>query len=334
MVSWDFTPPIGGMGRHVINLTDGLKRAGLNVSVLSGGAVPFRRVGRNIGFSLVLAGYLRRWIRKQGIDILHVHAGPGGVSLFMSAGLPVVVTANHTYAQQSRIKGERWKRLLIPFERGTYALASRIVCISADTAAALEREYTINPGKITVIPCGFPLEPWIQADRETEARSRDIVFIGRPDRRKGFDILMAAWPKVTKVIPDATLQVVGFKAVGPASVRFHGCLPDSRLRSLVGSSRLVVCPSRLEGFGLSAAEAIAAGTPVIAADTEGLRTVVSHNRTGMLVKPDADSFAAALIAGLTDDHLIEKLRRGCRENRSRFSDKTEIESHLAIYRSL
>jgi glycosyltransferase involved in cell wall biosynthesis len=54
----------------------------------------------------------------------------------------------------------------------------------------------------------------------------------------------------------------------------------------------------------------------------------------MLVKPDADSFAAALIAGLTDDHLIEKLRRGCRENRSRFSDKTEIESHLAIYRSL
>ncbi|MFA5799809.1 MAG: glycosyltransferase family 4 protein [Candidatus Peribacteraceae bacterium] len=334
MVSWDFDPSIGGMGRHVGTLTEGLRQAGLTVSVFSGSDVQSVGLGRSVAFSFVLPFRLGRWIAARGVNLLHVHTGPGGAMLLRRAGVPLVVTANHTYWQQHHLPGERWKRLLLPLERRTYALANRVISISADTARIVERVYGVPSSRLSVIPCGFPLAPFEAEDMEAGQRPLHVVFVGRPDTRKGWDLLQAAWRDVHARLPSAVLDVVGFTGSKQPGIRFHGRLTDAEHRSLVGRSRLAVCPSRFEGFGLSAAEAIASGTPVVATDSDGLRTVVEDRKTGLLISPVPSQIASGILAVLTDDALFERLHKSCRIARHRFTDKAEIASHLALYRAL
>lgn len=334
IVSPDAPPHVGGMGRHVGSLVDALRLAGAHVDVFDRSARPFLySLGKNVGFSLFLGSALRRFARSRGIDILHVHTGPGGAFVpFGIRGIPLVVTAHHTYAQQSRLPGQGWKRIFIPFERGTYVHAERIVCVSEDTAHVLTETYGVDPKKISIIHNGFDLTPWISADLdESKRESESVVFVGRPDVRKGWDLLQEAWNIVHAASPNAVLHVVGFRGEDRGGIRFHGRLADTELRSLVGASQIAVVPSRMEGFGLVAAEAIAAGTPVVATNVDGLRSVVDHCRTGLLMEPEATSIAAGMLALLKDGALRTQLRDECRTQRGRFDGAAETAAHMAHY---
>ncbi len=333
-VTWDFCPPMGGMGRHVRSLEVGLRRAGHAVAVLSRSTLrlPF---GRNLLFSLLLGRTLRRWIADVRPDIVHVHTGPGGVLLLRRPSLcPLVVTANHTYCDQSRLRGQWWKKFLVPWERRTYQLADSIVCLSQDTADSVARAYGIDTNKLTVIPCGFDVSFFASFDRPLAARVRTCVFVGRPDFRKGSDLLLEAWKIVERRVPTARLHLVGFPIRDTSSMLSSVSLSDQELATLLGTSRTVVCPSRLEGFGLVAAESIAAGTPVVATNVLGLRSVVSDQKTGLLAELDPRDLARKLIAILTDDVLWEQLHRGCRQDRDRFDTRIEIDRYREVYASM
>lgn len=329
--TWDFDPPIGGMGRHVASLASGLRAAGHHVSVFSRSNLPLP-FGRSILFSLLLGFFLKRWIRKSSLNVLHVHSGPGGVFLLRKPqGLPLIVTANHTYSDQVRYVSETWKRFLIPFERRTYRMADHIFCISPDTALSLQYDYGIAPEKLTVIPCGIDVKRFSIFDLPLTERKRQCVFIGRSDKRKGFDLLEAAWKTVQEKVPDAQLHVVGITAQSVSSVIYHSQCSDQEIATLLGSSRVLVCPSRLEGFGLAAAEAIAAGTPVVASDVPGLRSTVMNFETGLLIAPDPECIATKLIALLSDDILWERFHTGCQRQRGAFDATIETERHIREY---
>ncbi len=330
MVSVDSPPHIGGIGRHVGSLTDGLRAAGISVSVFDRACRPIPyAIGRNIGFSIGLTDALRQWIARERIDLLHVHAGPGGVFLPFPP-MPMIVTANHTYAQQARLPWQRWKSVFKSAEWTTYLAALAVACISEDTAACLRQEYRIAPERIRTIPCGFDLLPWESADREERDRM-SCVFVGRADTRKGFDLLLAAWKQVRAAEPDATLSVVGVARAALPGIRFLGRLPDDELRALIGSARMLIMPSRMEGFGLSAAEAIAAGTPVVASDVDGLRCVVRDGTTGTLTRTDARSIASAVTVLLREDARWSVLHAGCRSARGTFALSQEVDAYRSLY---
>jgi glycosyltransferase involved in cell wall biosynthesis len=157
------------------------------------------------------------------------------------------------------------------------------------------------------------------------------VFAGRPDGRKGWDLLLKAWPIVRQKHPAATLDVAGFIGRPMNGVTFHGRVSDDRLRKMIGSAMLTVVPSRFEGFGLIAAESIACGTPVITTDTAGLRLIVDRDRSGLLVASDARSIADAVIRVLQDRALWRRLHAGCQTNRGRFDLHAEIDAHREVY---
>ncbi len=331
MITWDYTPSIGGMGRHAAGLVSGLLAAGYRVSVFSRFdlRLPF---GRSVLFSFLLPFFLPRWIRKLQPDLLHVHAGPGGVFLLTRPKhLPLIVTANHTYADQSCIGGQLWKRLLVPLERRTYQLADSILCISKGTAESLVRAYGIPREKLSVVHCGIDVGCFASSDLPLSARKRLCVFVGRSDRRKGFDLLQEAWKIVEAKIPEVHLSVVGVRGENTSACSFHSSLTDRELAELLGSSRVVACPSRLEGFGLAAAEAIASGTPVVATDVPGLRSVVIDQKTGFLTSLDPRDIAEKLIFLLTDDSVWEQLHLECREHRNEFESAREIARHTDLY---
>ncbi|MBP9850644.1 MAG: glycosyltransferase family 4 protein [Candidatus Peribacteraceae bacterium] len=335
IVSPDAPPFLGGMGRHVGSLVEGFKKEGMTVLVYdrSRRRVAFA-LAKSIGFSCGLRFRLQRFVRKNGITILHLHAGPGGVLMpFLPHSVTTVITANHTYAAQAKLPGQAWKKIFAAIEMRMYERAHRVIAISEDTAASLQNDYGIPASKITVIPCGFDLAPWMNADNASR-NTNSCVFVGRPDTRKGWDILEAAWPIVQRNFPSATLSVVGWNDSPRDGMNFLGRLSDTELQALIGSARLVVCPSRLEGFGLAAAESIAAGTPVVASNVSGLRAIVDDEKTGLLVSPDPESVAAGIIRMLQDDALWRTLHVGCQECRQRFDRDTEITAHTKLFGAL
>ncbi len=123
---------------------------------------------------------------------------------------------------------------------------------------------------------------------------------------KGVETLAAAWPRVARAHPGARLDVVGDGPLGAQlaplpGVRLHGALPHAVLGPRYAAASCVVVPSRREGFGLVAAEALAHGRAVVGTRTGAVPDLLDGVEAGRVVPPDApDALADALVDALAD----------------------------------
>lgn len=179
--------------------------------------------------------------------------------------------------------------------------------------------------------------------------SRDgqrLLFVGRLTDQKGAEHLLHALSSMKT--PAASLDIVGdgpnrealkqlAQQLGVASrIRWHGQLSQSELPSLYQRAAAVVIPSVDEGLGLVAVEALLCETPVVAFDSGGLRDVIQHEKTGLLVKPgDRTALASAL------DNLLARDGRGSQLGRagrlyalSAFAPESAARRYAEIYRQV
>jgi glycosyltransferase involved in cell wall biosynthesis len=119
-------------------------------------------------------------------------------------------------------------------------------------------------------------------------------------------------------------------------VKWHGQVPQSALPRLYQSAAALVVPSAEEGLGLVAVEALLCETPVVAFDSGGLRDVIQHDKTGILVPPgDRTALANAL------DELLAREGRGSDLGRagriyalSAFAPESAARRYAEIYRQV
>jgi glycosyltransferase involved in cell wall biosynthesis len=187
------------------------------------------------------------------------------------------------------------------------ALPARHVANSAATRETLLRSAPwLRPGRMAVIHNGIDaarFERAAPADLDLPEGALAIGFAGRFDERKGVLDLARAWPTVAAAVPNAHLVMVG---KGPAEEQTRAVLGDAERVRWLGYRRdipellramdVLAVPSHWEGFGLIAAEGLAAGVPVVAANASSLPEIVQHEVQGLLVPPgDPDALAAALV---------------------------------------
>jgi glycosyltransferase involved in cell wall biosynthesis len=150
-----------------------------------------------------------------------------------------------------------------------------------------------------------------------------LLFLGRLIPRKGADILMDAFaqacPREGRLAIAGPEGEPGYLAqltkraadAGVASrVIFTGALYDDAKAEVMADSDIFVLPSRYENFANSAAEAIAAGVPVIITGACGIRTLID-GRAGLVIAPEPQALTIAIRALLSDRSLYEKFRAGC-----------------------
>jgi glycosyltransferase involved in cell wall biosynthesis len=159
------------------------------------------------------------------------------------------------------------------------------------------------------------------------ARPLRVAYFGRLERYKRVDLFLRAVAQVAPRFPALEIVVIGrgnrraelerlAAELGIASrTRFTGFASAAERDALLGGSRVCVCPSIKEGWGITVVEANALGVPVVATDVPGLRDAVRPGETGLLV-PDgppaalAARLADAIASLLADPQLAARLADG------------------------
>jgi glycosyltransferase involved in cell wall biosynthesis len=328
IITYDFFPLIGGIGRHIYQMFYSLADMDLLFFSPANNFLPRHipvdflpaRIFKQAGMSLWFHLNARRIIADHQLARVNIHAGPGGVLCVRELPIPVIVTCHHTYRQQcSYIVSQSWKLLFLPFEKRTYRLADRIVSVSDATKRALIDHYDIPEEKIATIYNAVDTSRFYPM--EIQKAPQSLLYVGRIDKRKGLDFLIRSMVFVRERIPSVQLQVAG-KGIALEKMRnlasrlglernvaFLGFVPDDQLNELYNQAQCVVVPSIFEGFGITVIEALAAGTRVVGTDTDGIREILQSGDYGRLVPyGDHRAMAEAVISELRTPRRVEALR--------------------------
>jgi phosphatidylinositol alpha-mannosyltransferase len=246
----------------------------------------------------------RRWLREGRFDVLHIHE-PTVPSLSMlacfAASGPMVATF-HTATARSRAL-QVFGSVLQP---GLEKITGRIAVSPAARRVVVEH----LGGDAVLIPNGVAVRRFHGA-RPLAGRPNapTVAFLGRIDEpRKGLAVLLEALPELVELVPDVRLLIAGpgdvddVRETIPASLRGHvellGLVSDADKARVYASGDVYCAPNTHgESFGIVLIEAMATGTPVVAADLEAFRRVLEDGKAGVLV-PVADP--AALASALAD----------------------------------
>ena len=190
----------------------------------------------------------------------------------------------------------------------------RIICISKNELEAAASA-GISRDRCDLVYNALPVtppvaEPIVVPEIVKAARRRGdrvFLFVGRYDRQKGLDLLHPAFDGPSD--KGDVLMTAGGQAVNPEKVRFGSRMVDmgwatpGQVVSLLEASDALIVPSRWEGFGLVAAEAMRAERAVICSNRGGLPEVVTDDVTGIVLPSlDSESISRA-IAGVSNARL-------------------------------
>lgn len=225
----------------------------------------------------------------------------------------------------------RWRNVFDLFVANSEAVKRRLI---AEGIAPVE-----------VIWSGVPIRPL----RPPLSSPPTVAFAGRLVREKGAEVLVRAFAKVVKKIPQARLLLAG---EGPerdrlkrliaglgfsSSVSMLGHLPRPQMERYFASAWVQAVPSRWEEpFGLVVAEAMMRGTAVVASASGGLTEIVQDGKTGFLVPSgDGDALAEALLTLLRDSALAEQMGNAGREVAlAQFREATFVDKFVPLYEML
>lgn len=270
--------------------------------------------------------------RTPAFDGLHAHywiSGAVGHPLKHELDLPLVTTF-HTLAHTKAAAGVADDSIdRAHVEAEVVACSDRVVASTLEERAELVADYGADPERIEVIPPGVDHATFWPGDRDA-ARARLglpggplFLFVGRIQPLKGADLALRC---LAELPSSATLVLVGGPSGGDGAaelerlhtlardlelterVRWVSPQPHEALADWYRSADVCLVPSRSESFGLVALEAAACGTPVVAANVGGLRSLVDHGHTGYLVDVrTAAAFAEPVERLLGDPELAREM---------------------------
>lgn len=255
-------------------------------------------------FSVVC--YLCRFLRTEfpngKPDVIHVHSE--GYLKYARAlkflfGIPVVVTEHATLFERGLLPKEQLRRI-----GRSFSAADAVISVGPGLKKCIQ---PLCPKKDVLVIPNMVSETFFERERETiPAKPFRFVSVGMLAQKKGFDILLRSFAKLTETHPDTTLTICGGGAEQDAlaaltkrlglrdKVTFTGAVTRGECARQLCRSHAFVLPSRVETFGIVYIEAMACGLPVIMTKTSAWELLV-RPETGLAVEiEDVDGLAAAM----------------------------------------
>jgi len=275
---------------------------------------------------------------KGNYDLIHCHdwlTMKAGIQIKEETGIPLVLTIHSTeYDRSGWIYPNQW---FIDIEKEGMGKADRIIAVSDFTKKVIVDKYGINPNKISVVHNAvYPIE---------EGHKKEIVlFLGRLTIQKGAEFFLKAAQKVMDYNPDTKFVVAGTGDMLPRLISqaidlgisdrviFTGRLSEDEVKYIYGISSVYVMPSVSEPFGITALEAISAGTPTIASKTAGFSEAFKN-----CLKVDfwdTDEMANKIISILRYEPLRKSLSVNGKQEIDLFTWDNVAKNTLNVYRKV
>ena len=357
---YDWTVP-GGVNSHCAQLRDQFVARGHDVRIIAPSSRPVNDEGvltvgkrplsvpasgsvARISLSLTLAPRVRRILAAEQFDVVHVHEPlmPLLPIHFLRYSEAVNVGTFHA-SREKRQYLYSWGRRHV---RRWFRRLDGKIAVSPATSHFVERYF---PGYYNIIPNGVDVERF-SAPAEPIAEFRDgklnILFVGRPEKRKGLDYLIPAFAQVKRQRPETRLIVVGagkfdryqrlVRSLRLRDVVFRSDIPDEELSRYHHSADVFCAPATgFESQGIVLLEAMAAGLPIVATNIEGYAGVLTHEVEGLLVAPEeSEPLAEALLRLLDQPALRRRMAKRGRQRAELYSWPRVSQQVLSYYERL
>ncbi|EMH4030284.1 group 1 glycosyl transferase [Klebsiella oxytoca] len=302
----------------------------------------FERTGRNISSFIQLAKVFVKNYKGIRPDIIHIHSSFAGFIcrgiLFFLPGKPKVVYCPHAFS--FLMDSSEFKKKCYAFiERILARKTDSIICVSHyEYDEALKRG--LNKNKLQVIYNGVEPPVDISDIDKNENKQEgvlDILFVGRLDYQKGFDIV----ENVAKNLDDkCRIVVVGGgvlsdpKLSHSANIQYAGWVGKEDIAAFYAKADVLLMPSRWESFGLVAVEAQSYGVPVVASRCSSIPEVISDGETGFLFDVgDADE-ACRILLSLDRKTIGGMSERSVAYYKENFTSEKMIDKTFHLYKAL
>ena len=270
-------------------------------------------------FSMRAFRALARRLRAGGrYDLVHDVQSLGyGLLGIRALGLPVVTTVHHPLSVDRQTSFQRDRTLreafgtfeFYPVEMQAFVARrlERVFTSSEVSARRIEHDFRVRRERLAMVANGLDTELFSPDPTLAKAPAELLCVARASDPNKGVHTLIAALarlpePVTLTLVDDPASEARRWaRAAGCADrLTVTGRIETDALVQLYRRATLVVVPSRFEGFGLPAAEAMACGTPVVASDAGALPEVVGTGGGGVLVPPDSPEALAKAIRSLLE----------------------------------
>lgn len=314
---------------------------------------------------------------KIDADVVHVHTWYthlGGILAKLNYGIPLVLTTHSLEPLRP------WKREQLGggydfscwIEKTAIEMADAIIAVSGEAKKDVLRLFNVDPKKIRVIHNGIDPDEYrpVRAPEKSKPFGIDpskpyVLFVGRITRQKGiihlvnaikymdpgFQVVLCAGAPDTKEIGEEMKSHVAAIQKKRSGVIWIPEMVDTPTKiALYSHAALFCCPSIYEPFGIINLEAMACEVPVVASAVGGIKEVVVHGKTGLLVplkqektspfepiQPEkfAKDLARAINRLMVDRTLRAKMgRAGRRRAVEFFSWRSIAKKVFSLYRSL
>ncbi len=292
-----------------------------------------------------------RLVHRAEVDLLHSLHYTQPVRL----GCPSIVTIHDMTFFLFPDLHTRSKRLFFPFAiRSSVRRADALIAISESTRQDSIRLLGVSPQKVFTTQLGITDEFRVVKDNELLAKVRKkydlpeefVLYVGLVEPRKNIPFLIRAYKSLADEGIKHNLVIVGrigwmyqevFKQIEELGlegrVQFTGYLPQDDLPMVYNLASLFVYPTKYEGFGLPALEAMACGTPVVTTAISSLPEIVGD--AGMLIPPgDEQALASAMAEVLHDSTLFNQLRTRGLQRSEHFTWERTAQQTLKVYQQV
>ncbi|MDP2989250.1 MAG: glycosyltransferase family 4 protein, partial [Kiritimatiellota bacterium] len=283
--------------------------------------VPVSGSVARITVSVRLESQIKEVFEREKFDICHLHE-------------PLMPTLCTTVLRLKRTPmvgtfhasgGKPWYTMFSPvvkryLNRWFRKLDGRI----AVSEVALQYINTYFPADYTIIPNGIDTHHFnshAQAIDTFMDGKFNVLFVGRMEKRKGFDYLWKAYRLVKQEIPDCRLIAVGpgnrlrhkyekrIHRIGLDDVVFAGYAPYNELPRYYKSADVVCFPNTgWESFGVVLLEAMSTGKPIVASAIDGFTSVLTDGVEGITVPPrNVEKLAEAILKLMKDENLRREM---------------------------
>ena len=307
-----------------------------------------------VAITPALTGRLKRLMQYEQFDVVHLHEPMVSTltlaMLRLAHAMQIPCVGTFHAASTKRTSTAAWAYAMAsPFLQASFRRLDGCIAVSEAAKAHVSRVFAAD---YAIIPNGIDIDvfaPTVEPVAKYADGARNILFFSRLEPRKGLRYFLKAIPLIRDHMASATDRPLRFIIAGEGQHRaryehfvqqqhwtdvvFEGFVPEAQKPGYFTAAEVYCAPATgSESQGIILLEAMASGTPVVASDIPGYRTVIPTAEYGFLMPPrDAERLAWAVCHLLRDEGLRQTLRHQARERAETYSWPRVAAAIEAVY---